>query len=159
MAKIMVVDQEKCTGCRLCEMVCSVNKEGVSNPARARIKIIKWETEGYYMPMFCQHCEDPVCESVCPVNGICRDRDTGRVSVDQELCIGCRSCVSACPLGGAGFDSKTKEVLRCDQCGGDPTCVKYCQTKAIQYIDEEKLQSRRMRTAAERFYRATHRGA
>lgn len=157
MAKTIMVDQEKCTGCRLCEMACSVNKEGASNPARARIKIIKWETEGFYLPMFCQHCEDPVCESVCPVNAVSRDRDLGRVTVDRELCIGCRSCVSACPMGGVGFDGAAKEVLRCDQCDGDPTCVKYCQTKAIQYVDEARVQARRMRSAAERYYRAYHR--
>lgn len=156
MSKNLMVDQEKCTGCRLCELVCSVNKEGAANPARSRIKVIKWETEGFYLPMFCQQCEDPVCETVCPVNGVSRDSKTGCVSVDYDLCIGCRSCVSACPMGGAGFDSKTGEVLRCDLCGGDPTCVKFCQTKAIQYMDVEKVQTKRMRAAAEKLYRTYH---
>ncbi|MDF1552678.1 MAG: 4Fe-4S dicluster domain-containing protein [Deferrisomatales bacterium] len=158
MNKTIMVDQEKCTGCRLCEMVCSVNKEGAANPARSRIKVIKWETEGFYLPMFCQHCDEPVCETVCPVNGVSRDCDTGRVSIDQELCIGCRSCVSACPMGGVGFDSKEGEVLRCDQCGGDPTCVKFCETKALQYVAPEKIQSKRMRAAAEKLYRTYHGG-
>jgi anaerobic carbon-monoxide dehydrogenase iron sulfur subunit len=158
MSKNLYVDQEKCTGCRLCEMACSVNKEGASNPARARIKVVKWETEGFYLPMVCQQCDDPVCETVCPVNALHRDAELGRVSVDQKLCIGCRSCVSACPMGGAGYDAEAGVAYRCDLCDGDPTCVKFCHTKALQYIDAEKLQSRRMRSAAEKLYRA-YRGA
>ena len=158
MSKTIMVDQEKCTGCRLCEMVCSVNKEGGADPSRARIKIIKWETEGFYLPMQCQHCDEPVCETVCPVNGVSHDSATGRVCIDQDLCIGCRSCVSACPMGGVGFDSQSGKVLRCDHCGGDPTCVKFCQTKAIQYLDVEKVQTKRMRAAAEKLYRTYHAG-
>jgi carbon-monoxide dehydrogenase iron sulfur subunit len=158
MSKILYVEQEKCTGCRLCEMVCSVNKTGASDPARARIKVVKWETEGFYLPMFCQQCEEPVCEAVCPVNAVHRDGPEGRVSVDENLCIGCRSCVSACPMGGAGFDAETGSAVRCDLCGGDPTCIKFCQTKALQYVDVEQVQPKRMRFAAEKLYRAYHGG-
>ena len=50
MAKILIVDHKKCTGCRLCELVCSVKHAGVSNPSRARLSIVKWEAEGYYLP-------------------------------------------------------------------------------------------------------------
>lgn len=159
MGKIMVVDQERCTGCRLCEMVCSVKKEGVSDPSRARIHIIKWEMEGFYLPMFCQHCEEPLCAAVCPVNAIQRDEALGRVIVDSQLCIGCRACISACPLGGVGFDGKERKVLRCDLCEGDPTCVKYCETRAIQYMEAEQVQIRKKRTAAEKLYRAFKKGA
>ena len=54
MAKVLVVNQERCTGCRLCESVCTVKHDGVVNPMRARIKIEKWEHEGLYVPMICQ---------------------------------------------------------------------------------------------------------
>jgi Fe-S-cluster-containing hydrogenase component 2 len=135
-------------------MVCSVKKEGASDPARARIHVIKWEMEGFYIPMFCQHCEEPLCAAVCPVNAIERDEEVGRVVVDYDVCIGCRSCISACPMGGVGFDSKGRRVLRCDLCEGDPTCVKFCQTKAIQYLDVDLITHQRKRSAAERLYRA-----
>ena len=54
MAKALYIDYEKCTGCRLCELVCAVKHYGISNPARARIKVMKWEQEGVYVPMSCQ---------------------------------------------------------------------------------------------------------
>jgi len=158
MPKILVVDHERCTGCRLCEMACSVKKEGVSDPSRSRIQIIKWEMEGFYLPMFCQHCEEPLCAAVCPVNAVERDEALGRVTMDPERCIGCLACISACPLGGVGFDADGRKVLRCDLCEGDPTCVKYCDTKAIQYMDSDRVQIRKRRTAAERFYLAFKRG-
>jgi Fe-S-cluster-containing hydrogenase component 2 len=154
MAKIMTVDYDRCTGCRLCEMVCSVNKEGASDPARARIHIIKWEMEGIYVPMFCQHCEDPLCAAVCPVRAIERDEAEGRVRVDKEKCVGCRSCLSACPFGAIGWDEEKRKVIRCDLCHGDPTCVKFCATKAIQFIEAERAVLVRKRAAAERLHRA-----
>ena len=154
MARIMVVDQERCTGCRLCEMVCSVRKEGMSDPARARIHVIKWEMEGFCLPMFCQHCEEPLCAAVCPVNAIQRDEALGRVMVDPALCVGCRACLSVCPLGGIGFDGKERKVLRCDLCDGDPMCVKYCETRAIRYEESSHVQIRKKRASAEKYYRA-----
>lgn len=154
MGKIMVVDHEKCTGCRLCEMVCSVKKEGASDPSRARTHVIKWEMEGLYVPMFCQHCEEPLCAAVCPVRAIQRDESSGRVRVDKERCVGCRSCLSACPFGAIGWDEKKKKVLRCDLCHGDPTCVKYCETKAIQFVDADKAAMLKKRSAAERLHKA-----
>jgi carbon-monoxide dehydrogenase iron sulfur subunit len=159
MAKIMVVDHERCTGCRLCEMVCSVKKEAASDPSRSRIHVIKWEMEGFYLPMFCQHCEEPLCAAVCPVNAVEREESSGRVVVDHDRCVGCRACVSACPLGGVGFDNRGKKVLRCDLCEGDPTCVKYCDTRAIQYLEADQVQLRKKRSAAEKLYRAFQKGA
>ena len=75
MEKVLTVDYQKCTGCRLCELVCSVTHDGISNPARSRIKIVKWEDEGLYVPMICQQCEDAPCKNVCPVGAISRDAD------------------------------------------------------------------------------------
>nr|HID57707.1 4Fe-4S dicluster domain-containing protein [Desulfobacterales bacterium] len=150
MARIMVVDHELCTGCRICEIVCSVKKEGASDPSRSRIHIVTWDMEGIYLPMLCQHCEEPLCAMVCPVNAIHRDKSLDRVIVDEELCVGCRGCVSICPLGGVGFDINERRVFRCDLCDGDPTCVKYCEAGAIQYIDIDQVQVSRWRTTARR---------
>ena len=106
MTKAIVVNRERCTGCRMCELVCSVKKEGASDPARARIRVIKREMEGFYLPTVCRHCEDPPCGEACPVEAIHKDEETGRVVVDEDLCIGCEACVSACPLGAMGFDER-----------------------------------------------------
>jgi len=151
MAKVLMIDYEKCTGCRLCEMVCSVKHEGVSNPARSRIKIVKWEWEGRYVPMGCQQCESAPCMAVCPVKAISRDEEMGRVEIDYDVCIGCRMCVAICPFGGMGFDTLASKVIKCDFCDGDPQCVRFCEPGAIQYVDAGEVSSVKQIAAAEKF--------
>lgn len=151
MAKVLMIDYEKCTGCRLCEQVCSVKHEGVSNPARSRIKIVKWEMEGRYVPMSCQQCESAPCMAVCPVKAISRDGEMGRVDIDYDVCIGCRMCVAICPFGAMSFDTLAQKVIKCDFCDGDPLCAKFCETGAIQYVDASMVSTVKQVAAAEKF--------
>ena len=154
MAKVLVVDYEKCTGCRLCEQVCSVKHEGVVNPARSRIKVVKWEGEGLYIPMVCQHCESAPCIAACPINARSRDESQSKTTTDYDQCIGCKTCVVVCPFGAVGFDPVAKKVISCDLCDGDPVCVKFCETKALQFIEDSEINRKRQREAAEKLYRA-----
>jgi len=76
--KVLVINYEETgTGCRLCELVCAVMHDGISNPSRSRIKVMKWESEGLYIPMSCQQCQDAPCMNVCPVKAISRDENLG----------------------------------------------------------------------------------
>lgn len=150
MAKVLNIDYEKCTGCRLCELVCSVYHEGVSNPTKSRINIIKWEAEGLYIPVSCQQCEDAPCKTACPVKAIDRDETLNRVTIDYDKCIGCRSCMAVCPFGAMGFDITNKKVFKCDLCDGDPQCVKFCEVKAVDYVDAETLNIKKKRDAAQK---------
>lgn len=150
MAKVLMIDHEKCTGCRLCELVCSVMHEGVSNPMRSRIKVVKWESEGLYIPMSCQQCEDAPCMSVCPVKAISRDESLDRVVVDYDICIGCRACVAVCPFGAMGFDVNDRKVFKCDLCDGDPQCVRFCEEKAVDYVEADRVSVSKKRKAAQR---------
>ena len=90
MAKVLSIEYQKCTGCRTCELVCSVKHDGVVNPMRSRIKVMKWEEEGLYIPMSCQQCQDAPCMNVCPVKAISRYEEMGCVEVDYDVCIGCQ---------------------------------------------------------------------
>ncbi|MFX0042738.1 MAG: 4Fe-4S dicluster domain-containing protein [Candidatus Hodarchaeota archaeon] len=150
MQKILFVDPEKCTGCRLCENVCSLYHEKVCNLSRARIHIVKWEDAGLYIPMVCQQCEIPICETVCPMHAVSRDEKTGAMLINHDLCVGCKMCVMFCPLGGVGID-KNRKILKCDLCGSDPLCVKFCIPGALQFIDANTINLRKRRTAAEKF--------
>jgi len=150
MAKTLYIDYQKCTGCRLCELVCAVFHDGISNPARSRIKVMKWEAEGLYIPMTCQQCQDAPCMNVCPVKAISRDEELGRVFVDYDVCIGCRSCVAACPFGAMSFNTKDKQVFKCDLCDGDPQCVRFCEEKAIDYLEIDDVSTYKKRDAATR---------
>ena len=150
MAKALYIDYHKCTGCRLCELVCAVSHDGISNPTRSRIRVIKWEAEGLYIPMSCQQCQDAPCMNVCPVKAITRDEELGRVSVDYDVCIGCRSCVGVCPFGAMSFNSKDKQVFKCDLCDGDPQCVRFCEEKAVDFIEVDDVCTSKRRDAAGR---------
>ncbi len=149
MEKVLVVDPEKCTGCRLCEQVCSVWHEKTVNPYRARIKIVKWEMQGKVMPMVCRQCDDAPCLEVCPMGAISKDSDTGVVSVDYDRCIGCRMCVSICPFGAMTYDFVDKKVMKCDLCGGDPQCVRFCDAGAIKFVPKVNTSQDTRRLAAE----------
>ena len=82
--KVLKIDHEKCTGCRTCEQVCVLMHDGVINPMRSRIRVVKWDMEGLYIPMTCQQCQDAPCLNVCPVKAYYkRDRD-GIVVHDEQ---------------------------------------------------------------------------
>lgn len=151
MQKVIVADPIKCTGCRICEMVCSIKKEGVNNPTRARIQVIKWDAAALSMPIVCQQCQDPPCLAVCPVNALSRDENLGVVNLAQDVCIGCKACVASCPFGAIGIDTKADRITKCDLCEGDPTCVKFCDTGAIQFLTASTLNLRKKRESAQKF--------
>lgn len=142
MWKTLVVDAQKCSGCRSCESYCALKHEGLCNPARGRIHIVKWEQEGIFVPINCLRCARPACEAVCPKHATYRDPVTGAMLVNPDRCLGCLSCVFACPFGATFPDPETGGVLKCDLCGGDPTCVKVCPTGALTYeeVSEETYQ-------------------
>ena len=109
------------------------------------------EEHGYSHPIICRHCKNPPCLSACPVVGaMVEDEKTGVVVIDELKCIGCLNCVEACPFG-AIFVGPNREILKCDLCGGDPECVKYCQPRdqlprfpwpkqsCLQYIEPQKV--------------------
>ena len=154
MAKALFIDYQKCTGCRTCELVCAVRHDGFSNPARSRIRVMKWEAEGLYIPMSCHQCQDAPCMNVCPVKAIVRDEQLGRISVDYDACIGCRSCVGVCPFGAMSFNSIDKQVFKCDLCDGDPQCVRFCDVKAVNLLEEEDVSILKKRMAAEKLSHA-----
>ena len=154
MNKVLQIDYEKCTGCRLCELVCSVKHDGVSNPMRSRIKVIKWEAEGLYVPMSCQQCEDAPCLTACPAKAISRNEALQRVEVDYDICIGCRTCVSVCPFGAMSFNTIDRKVIKCDLCDGEPQCVRFCDVKAVDFVQAADANLVKKREAASRLHLA-----
>ena len=151
---VLRIEHEKCTGCRLCELVCAVRHSHVSNPMRSRIRVVKWESDGVYVPVSCQQCEDAPCAAACPRKALTRDREGGVVSLDYDLCIGCRTCVSVCPFGAIHYDALERRVIKCDLCDGDPQCVRFCEVKAVDFVAAGDMSLERKREAARRLVEA-----
>jgi Fe-S-cluster-containing hydrogenase component 2 len=135
--KVLVIDFEKCTGCRNCELACSVAHTQSFNPARSRIQILKNELENMVAPMVCLQCENPLCEKACPNSAIVRNKH-GILYVDSNICIGCMNCVTACIYGGITIDSKTKKAIKCNQCEAKPKCIDACEYGAISFVDKKE---------------------
>lgn len=170
----VVANPNKCIGCRTCEAACAIAHSGEDffnaniskinfNP---RLNVIK--TAKISAPVQCRQCEDSPCASVCPVNAITNEE--GYVFVDQNICIGCKTCLIACPYGvieliteykngekilqnkfkvmsneGTLGDKKEKVVAnKCDLCKdreNGPACIEVCPTQALQLVTYDDNQN------------------
>lgn len=133
------INPELCTGCRLCELACSMKKRGEYDTTQARVHVIRLIDEAFFGGITCRQCGEPACIPVCPTAAISKDEEDGVVHVDEEKCIGCMLCTLACPYGGVYYSEKMAQVIKCDFCDGDPECVKWCPTEAIELLDTPPL--------------------
>ena len=133
MAKALQMVPDKCTSCLLCEMACSLEKEGLFNPAKSRIKVFEFEHGRRSIPYTCTQCEAAWCVHACPTDAIVINAETGAKEVVDDLCVGCKVCTIACPYGTINYNTASGKVVKCDLCGGDPKCADACPTGAIVY--------------------------
>lgn len=124
--EVLKVYPEKCTGCRLCEMVCSLKNEEIIYPDEANIRIASDELKSY--PVTCSQCLKAPCEESCRKKAIYRS-GSGYLKVDKWGCNQCGLCIGACPFGMIRMGSDS--VIKCDLCDGSPECVAICPTGAI----------------------------
>ena len=124
-----MIDHKKCTGCRMCEQICSFSHDKEFNPRAARIRILSKERDGIYAPLLCNQCK--VCISACEWDALSWDEAAGVVRVDDRQCVGCGACVDSCPEGATFLDPTANVVRICDLCNGDPQCVKWCYPQAL----------------------------
>jgi len=136
--KFVVSDPEKCTGCRLCEMVCSAEKDGEFNPLLSRIRTVQLDVV-VNMSLACRLCENPTCVRSCPRKALSIDEKTGVVLVDEGKCNGCGWCIEACELGVLSLHPVRKVVMLCDLCGGEPKCVEFCPKDALELRTTEEI--------------------
>jgi electron transport protein HydN len=113
-----------------------------------KLKVVK--TWAVSVPVQCKHCENPACQAVCRSEAI--SKVDGAVIVDRQKCIGCKSCVEACPFGAVqmvplGFEQNLDGTRRsvankCDLCHGltgGPACKRVCPTEALRLVERDEL--------------------
>lgn len=116
----------KCSGCRKCEIACSLFHEDRIWPEASRIRVFML-VPGADFPHFCTQCEDYPCVEACPANALSINKRTGAVCVKTKACIACGKCIDACPGKIPHMHPTENYILICDLCNGEPQCVKVCR--------------------------------
>lgn len=136
-------DYTKCSGCRRCEIACSLFHEKKIWPEASRIRVFML-VPGVEVPHFCAQCHDYPCVASCPENALSISKETEAVLVDNKKCTACGLCIKACPGKIPHIHPAEKHILICDLCGGDPQCVKACveaQFDALWIVEKQETYS------------------
>lgn len=149
----MLINIDRCWGCKSCTVACKQNR-GLPPGELSPISIARIETQGEegaacdFIPVACQHCADPACLAVCPMQAIFVDEE-GLVRIRPERCIGCGKCAGACPYGAISIRKKEKgrEAYKCDLCvqrradGGKTACEQHCPGGVFRCTGEEEAEA------------------
>lgn len=151
--KKLYVRKDFCLGCGLCEVYCatfhspypdSIVKAYKLSPGKPVSRLFVEKMEDEACPFMCRHCREPMCLYSCIAGAVYRNKE-GVVLIDENRCIGCGTCVLACPYGlikkeKAGKDERML-ALKCDLCGGEnriPQCAANCPNEALIWREEEE---------------------
>lgn len=150
--KVLAVDLNLCSGCRSCELRCAFKHHQRCDPSSSCMRVVRMDHVGVSVPLFCLNCEEGFCQEICPTRAIQRNEKTGALVLQEEKCVRCRACTMVCPFSGLQV-LPDRRVVKCDLCGGDPYCVKYCETGALKYVDAEDVGIQKAFLLAEKFVR------
>ena len=136
-----MVNEMICLNCKLCEVYCktahSMSKDVVTAYKREvpepQSAITVEGDNNLSMPISCRHCDEPFCVDAC-ITGAMVKQDDGKVINDKDRCIGCMTCLAACPFGAVKIHNY---AVKCDLCQGEeePQCVKNCPSGALSYVE------------------------
>lgn len=146
-----VIDNRKCIGCHACTVACKsehdvpigVNRTWVKQTEKGEFP----NTRRVFSVLRCNHCTNAPCVSICPTEALFI-REDGIVDFDARRCIGCKSCMQACPYDALYIDPETHTAAKCNYCahrtdiGLEPACVNVCPEEAIVSGDLEDPESK-----------------
>ena len=148
---VIRVDPDLCAACLACTVACAYVKLHLPEDAPLRPAILFASrlsvvlADGFSVPLLCMQCADAPCMVVCPTGALQRPDPDGPISALLARCIGCRSCVLACPVGVLTLHPDRRVVQKCDLClcqiahGGLPACVASCPTDALTLVSLDTL--------------------
>jgi len=135
-----VIDQRKCIGCHACTVACKAEHDVPIGVYRTWVKYIEKgefpNSRRYFLVNRCNHCDDAPCVAICPTRALFKRKD-GIVDFDSSRCIGCKSCMQACPYDALYIDPYNHTAAKCNYCahrtevGLEPACVIVCPEQAI----------------------------
>ena len=135
-----VIDNRTCIGCHACTVACKSAHDVPIGVNRTHVKYIETGTYPDSSREFsvhrCNHCEDAPCTTICPTYALFT-RDDGIVDFDNDRCIGCKSCMQACPYDALYIDPNEGTAAKCNYCAHrvensyEPACVIVCPTESI----------------------------
>ena len=135
-----VIDNNKCIGCHACTVACKAEHNVPVGVFRTWVKYVETgsypDTRRLFSVMRCNHCKNAPCVNICPVTALFK-RDDGIVDFNKNRCIGCKSCMQACPYDALYIDPETHTSAKCNFCanrvdqGLQPACVVVCPEQAI----------------------------
>lgn len=144
---IILVDLDRCIGCRGgCQVACKTQHDIALGPSRSKLYTMGPtgtfpDLQMYFIAVMCQQCEHPTCVDVCPTGACYKDESDGVIKIDRASCIGCQSCMRACPYEAIIFNQEMRVADKCDICselrevGEEPVCVRNCSGRALMFGD------------------------
>ncbi|MGI9612171.1 MAG: 4Fe-4S dicluster domain-containing protein [Acidimicrobiales bacterium] len=139
-----LLDSDSCIGCHACTVACKSEHDVPLGVNRTWVKYIETGTfpdvARKFSVMRCNQCDDAPCMTICPTTALYR-ADNGVVDFDDNRCIGCKSCMNACPYDALYINPETNTAHKCNMCnhrievGLLPSCQIVCPTEAIKIGD------------------------
>lgn len=139
-----LLDSDSCIGCHACTVACKSEHDVPLGVNRTWVKYIETGTfpdvARKFNVMRCNQCDDAPCMQICPTSALFR-ADNGVVDFQDDDCIGCKSCMNACPYDALYINPDTNTAHKCNMCnhrlevGLEPSCQVVCPTEAIRIGD------------------------